>query len=378
MSDENKQLKGIPFEHLIGGPLKACIKAQEQASMSTWRYIKEVGLNGREDAVMVSFSFLNGGRVSRLSVPLLTIVPVPYFSIDTLDITFRAQLTETRQSLKESSGNQRAFYATYAMDTSSAQKMEYTSTLDIAVRATQDQMPSGLSKVLGFMEQSINAESAYLTLRDRGIAAALAGGAAKVIPNPLPLGFFDKKETKGIKLPIKGRTELRREDIEKIKALDIPYDIYPFFSIDDLDAFHSLLAFRSTQINLTQVQSFPMSRLADIHLLELRGIEEPLKPNQHIPAMDFSWLEQVRSLVLANFGEGMIPVVSLTSARELVRLEILGCDHEVVDISFCAQLKTLVVKGSRIKQLIVPNRFDRLQINFELDKASNVKIITRS
>ena len=92
MSSVNELMEGIPFHHLIGGPLKACILAQEQSSMSTWHYIREVGLENGKEAVVVSFSFVNNGTKAYLHIPLLTLVPVPYFSIDTLEISFKARV----------------------------------------------------------------------------------------------------------------------------------------------------------------------------------------------------------------------------------------------------------------------------------------------
>ncbi|MBQ2481826.1 MAG: DUF2589 domain-containing protein, partial [Treponema sp.] len=39
---------------------------------------------------MVAFSFNRGGRMVQLNVPLLTIVPIPYIAINTIDINFKA------------------------------------------------------------------------------------------------------------------------------------------------------------------------------------------------------------------------------------------------------------------------------------------------
>lgn len=60
-------LQGLPFENLIGGPLRACIDAQREAAETSVDFITKVGLNkdketGEKSAVYVSFSFIQNGR----------------------------------------------------------------------------------------------------------------------------------------------------------------------------------------------------------------------------------------------------------------------------------------------------------------------------
>lgn len=79
-------LQAIPFGSIIGGPLKACVEAQALAAKTTWEFIQNVGINvnpetGEKTAVNVSFSFIQGGRLVQLNIPLLTIVPIPYIAI---------------------------------------------------------------------------------------------------------------------------------------------------------------------------------------------------------------------------------------------------------------------------------------------------------
>ncbi|MDO4691687.1 MAG: DUF2589 domain-containing protein [Porphyromonadaceae bacterium] len=369
-------MKGLPFHHLIGGPLKACIAAQEQASMSTWHYIRDVGLeaNGKE-AVMVSFSFINNGTKAYLRIPLLTLVPVPYFSIDTLEISFRAKVTGVNASLSNSESKISATYATTSGDTTTTQ---LENTIDVAVRATQDHVPSGLSKVLGFMEQSVVPESIYMQLRDPEIARAIARGCVKSVPEKIApdYSFGSKSETEAsIKLPEKNHIE--RAAIDKIKALNIPHDQFPFFSIDDFGAFHSLYAFRCTRLNLSAVQAFSMSRLADLRYLELWGNGEKLAEGQHRANMDFGWLEQIYTLVLCKWGAGFIPQVLLTSAVHLTKLVIKECVHDVVDISYCNRLTHLNIEHSRIRRLVVSRWFEENRKKYEYVLPEGIEIIRR-
>jgi hypothetical protein len=152
--DINQPLESLSFSDLIGKPLLSCIAAQERASHAVWKYIEDVGLteesDGNKEAVIVSFSFVSQGQEIRLSVPLLSIVPIPYFSIDSLDINFRANVTAVENDTLK------ATYS-FSKDSSAAADNEYyaENAIDVKVRATQDSMPAGLSKVMNFLEQSI-------------------------------------------------------------------------------------------------------------------------------------------------------------------------------------------------------------------------------
>lgn len=191
------ELKQIPFAHLIGSPLKAAIESQALAAKTTVDFIKEVGFKApstgspvdvamglTDDADMgevrnVTFTYTkkdeDGGDASfELTVPILTITPIPYIRIEEMTIDFQAKLTDSvvdNQSSSASvaasvSGSYGAFWtpvkvnfrvsATYktSSSTTAAQKREYK--MDIHVRAVQDEMPAGISKILDILEDAIN------------------------------------------------------------------------------------------------------------------------------------------------------------------------------------------------------------------------------
>lgn len=104
-------MQAIPFNSMFGGPLKACIEAQAMAAQTSWEFIQNVGLNinpetGNKEAVNVSFSFNQGGRMVQLNVPLLTIVPIPYIAIHSVDINFKANISASSSSVKENSSSE--------------------------------------------------------------------------------------------------------------------------------------------------------------------------------------------------------------------------------------------------------------------------------
>lgn len=194
-----RALNGIPFGNLIGGPLSACIKAQQQAAMTTVNFIREVGLNtkttttketidGKEqevvveenEAIYVYFNFVQNGRKVNISVPLLTILPIPYIAINTVDINFKATVNGTES---ESNTNSYSYekneeetskkkglgwfsVKTTDMKTSISTKRDSTATrdssysieatIDVAVHASQDSMPAGMAKVLELLGNAMD------------------------------------------------------------------------------------------------------------------------------------------------------------------------------------------------------------------------------
>lgn len=198
MSRAVAELRQIPFEHLIGAPMKAAIEAQALAAQSTIEFIQKVGFKTPsggfepDDFIFddtaadadagelrnVTFTYEKKDETDTigsftLTVPLLAITPIPYLRIDEMTIDFSAKLTDSIQrntstsfNLNTSvSGKYSAFWspiklefrvsATYNTKTAtqSSQKREYR--MDIHVRAVQDEMPPGLNKVLDILEDAI-------------------------------------------------------------------------------------------------------------------------------------------------------------------------------------------------------------------------------
>ncbi|MCI6718591.1 MAG: DUF2589 domain-containing protein, partial [Prevotella sp.] len=93
----NNALQSLPFGTLIGGPLSACVEAQKQAALTSWEFIRDVGLTDTEDggkkAIYVNFEYRKDGHSVTLSLPLLTIVPIPYMAIREIDIAFKARIS---------------------------------------------------------------------------------------------------------------------------------------------------------------------------------------------------------------------------------------------------------------------------------------------
>lgn len=202
MGFANSTLRSLPFGQVIGSPMIAAIRAQALAAQATVDFIKNVGFTPADPAapadfgdtryVIFKYSRLksgggsNGGSVPvagsdteaiELQVPILTIVPIPYIRLDEMTIDFTANITEQHENTASSSASvstdtsldigYSAFFSPVKVGfnakvstrhnsnqtSSSRNRVEYT--MDIHVRAVQDEMPAGLGRVLGILEEAI-------------------------------------------------------------------------------------------------------------------------------------------------------------------------------------------------------------------------------
>lgn len=222
MPNPGQELSSIDFESMLGGPLVAVVNAQAQAAMSTVNFIKEVGFKKTTtdqdpsatetgDPIYVTFKYskevspyqpaiaaVAAGPVDpqtgqpnppavpakaavdavfapqQLEVPILTMLPIPFIRIDLTTIDFNAKINsieyrKTDTSLKvdasvEASagwlwGSAKLKVSTsYQRNTQQGTSVDRTYSLAIHIKAVQDEMPAGMEKVLGILEDAIRAQ----------------------------------------------------------------------------------------------------------------------------------------------------------------------------------------------------------------------------
>lgn len=104
--DFTAELASIPYEHVIGEPLRAAVEANASASQTAAEYIMELGFTepivGNQKPVMVDFSYskqviddVSGDEVTEdhvMSVPLLLLLHIPYFEVENVTIDFNVKL----------------------------------------------------------------------------------------------------------------------------------------------------------------------------------------------------------------------------------------------------------------------------------------------
>jgi len=176
----------LPMEQIIGGPLQAIVKAQSLAANATATFIQQVGLLPADPnnpgagsvARTVDFSFkrlkpppddksaVTQETVS-LTVPLLTIVPVPFIRIEEATIDFECKVSSSTLDTSQHNvgveasasggfwGVHFSVKASYSFQSTHKDQVDKSATLKVHVKAVQDEMPGGLKKMLEILETAV-------------------------------------------------------------------------------------------------------------------------------------------------------------------------------------------------------------------------------
>lgn len=175
MSGVAGELQALPFGSLIGGPLDAAIEAQGRAAVSSVNFIRSIGFDDDGAVQNITFTAQKGETKSEITVPLLTIVPIPFIRIDDMTIDFKANVTSSTQSedktvksltkqAKASVGGGNFFIKaeleasiSSKKDSESSKSSKYSveTTIDVHVHAVQDAMPAGMAKMLNILTDTI-------------------------------------------------------------------------------------------------------------------------------------------------------------------------------------------------------------------------------
>lgn len=111
----------------------------------------------------------------KLEVPILTMLPIPFIRIESTTIDFNAKInsvefTKTDTSLKVdaslSASYSKPFIASvklnvstsYQRTTQQGTNVERTYSMAVHIRAVQDEMPAGLERILGILEDAIKSQ----------------------------------------------------------------------------------------------------------------------------------------------------------------------------------------------------------------------------
>jgi Protein of unknown function (DUF2589) len=171
------ELQALPFGSLIGGPLDAAIEAQARAAMSSVNFIRSIGFDDAGAVQNITFTAKKGDVESEITVPLLTIVPIPFIRIDEMTIDFKANISSSTESedktvksvnksAKVSASARYLFFKanleasiSSKKDSESTKNSKYAveTTIDVHVHAVQDELPAGLAKMLNILADTIQA-----------------------------------------------------------------------------------------------------------------------------------------------------------------------------------------------------------------------------
>lgn len=195
MATPGDELGDLDFENLIGGPLIAVVHGQVQAAMATVNFIKQVGFKPPPtppptvetateqttgDLATVTFHYkktvpkedgTTEEKNGELTVPFLAMLPIPYLRIAETEIQFKAKINsvEFRQvvtniavtgDLEAKAGwlwgsarlKVRSAFQRQTREGSTVTK-DYS--MDVRVKAVQEEVPGGLDRLLSILESSI-------------------------------------------------------------------------------------------------------------------------------------------------------------------------------------------------------------------------------
>lgn len=217
-----QELSSIDFESMIGGPLIAVVHAQAQSAIATVDFIKSVGFkptgdeiepgedSGVGDPIYVSFKYpkelapyqpaqaavpagvaADGTAIPavpavdavpavyethELTVPILTMLPIPYIRIEETTIDFNAKINSVEYIKTDSTFKISAelkvkhswlvgsvklkVNTSYQRNSQQGNTVNRTYSMAVHVRAVQDEMPAGMEKLLGILEDAITSTPA--------------------------------------------------------------------------------------------------------------------------------------------------------------------------------------------------------------------------
>ena len=183
MTNLVQELNSLDFSVYIGGPMQAAVQAQHAASMSQVKFIQEVGFQdssgtgGGKELRYVDFNYEKSvpkddgsgfeNQQVNIKVPFLTMLTIPSLRIEEMVIDFNAKLTSTETSNVSSEFAASAELginykivnfkasASYKRSSNRGTSVEKTYNLGVKVTALNDEIPTGLDRILTMLEDSI-------------------------------------------------------------------------------------------------------------------------------------------------------------------------------------------------------------------------------
>nr|QNO48965.1 hypothetical protein OEPDFBKK_00041 [Methanosarcinales archaeon ANME-2c ERB4] len=213
MVNPGQELSSIDFESMLGGPLIAVVNAQAQAAISSVNFIKSVGFKeGASDdpessdtgePIYVTFKYPKevspyqpaveevrneaneiitpaSAEVAaqfqemKLEVPILTMLPIPFIRIEETTVDFNAKITsmqyrkvDTKFKIDASLEAKAGWFfgsaklkvsTSYQRNTTQGSNVKRAYSMAVHIKAVQDEMPAGMEKVLGILEDAMRSQ----------------------------------------------------------------------------------------------------------------------------------------------------------------------------------------------------------------------------
>ncbi len=171
-----EQFVGLNMEQLISTPLSAVVDSSIRLANATAEFINTVGVDEHSNVRNVEFLYLqnfvdesgqNLSKEMQINVPLLSIVNVPNFHIDELNLLFDMEVKQSEKvdSTFELSANgdgsvgfgpaKIAITGNISTYNTNARKSDYSAKYHVDIKATDHGTPEALARVFDMMAESL-------------------------------------------------------------------------------------------------------------------------------------------------------------------------------------------------------------------------------
>lgn len=171
-----REIASLDFTNLIGGPLDAIVRAQAKSAITTANFIREVGFEADGKLKTVDFKYNKRNEEGKkqeftLTVPFLTMLPIPYITIYEAVVDFNAKITSTTQSdmsettsySGEFSGGAKFWFVSASVNgktstqkkTATSEKEERSFDMHVRVEAKNQDVPAGTDRLLTILEEAM-------------------------------------------------------------------------------------------------------------------------------------------------------------------------------------------------------------------------------
>lgn len=155
----------------------AVVNAQARAALSTINFVESVGFDENGTCIYATFDYnvtnSTTGEINEntISVPFLTIVPIPFLRVQEVTVNFNAKISSVTSASTTSNttssvvgslsahvgGFSASMTASYSNQVSEAnsntEQREFS--MSIYVHASQAELPAGTAKLLSILEEAI-------------------------------------------------------------------------------------------------------------------------------------------------------------------------------------------------------------------------------
>lgn len=173
-----KQMKGIPIEALIGGPLQAACKANIMLAKSTAEFIEKVGFELDQDGKpndkirMANFVYEKPNQKDNgdytidkvhVDIPLISIVPIPNLQIDTINILFDMEVAFSSIEKEETETDSEfdplkekvKIHGKISSHKDNTRKSDFGAKYHFDIHASNAGIPEGLARVMDLFAQAV-------------------------------------------------------------------------------------------------------------------------------------------------------------------------------------------------------------------------------